>query len=355
KMYDWYCGGKSLRWIAKTLTSQGILTPRGKRKGWDPTTVRKILANPVYKGTFIANRCIREYVWDGGRQKLSYDFKPEEEWIDVSVPAIISEDQWDEVQRRLSKNKRLSLRNSGKHQWLLSQVVRCVCGNHYYAEYNRTLNRSISGEGRLSETYIYRCSGRNRVGPTVCRNKQIRQDLLEPLVLKALEQMIFKVELWDEVLDSKDDQRQRLNHHVTICQKQIAEIDEQLEELLQLVLEQRTKSTRQLFLAKQGELESQRQEFEKQLRITQERLALVEETSNRKEALNAILAQLQKLGGLSELPFTEQRRLVTLLVDEIVLDTSQQWFEIRGELNDRFDYTCDEGFMLTPGLNSPCH
>ncbi len=349
KIFDWYTGGRSLRWIAKTLTEEGLPTPRKQRKGWDPSTVQRMLTNTVYKGIFIANRRIREYVWDAGRQKLSYDFKDENEWIYVDVPAIISEAQWDEVQKRLAQNKKLSVRNSKKHQWLLYMTVKCTCGNYYCAEYNSTRNRSVSGEIRLSETYIYRCSGRSRIGPDVCKQKQVRQDFIEPMVLKALEQMILKVELWDEVLDTKDDQQQRLTQHVQVCQKQIQEIDNQLEELLRLALEQRTDSIRKLFLEKQAELEKQRQQHEEQLKITQDRIALIEATANRREALDGILAELQNLGGLAELPFDEQRRLVTLLVDEIILNTSEQWFEIRGELNDRFNYGKEDGFLLTLG------
>jgi len=348
KIFDWYSAGRALRWIARTLTEQGLPTPRGKRKGWDPSTIKKILENSVYKGTFIANRSIRKYVWEGGRQKLSYSFKPEDEWIYVDVPAIISQAQWDEVQKQLSKNKRLSMRNSNKHHWLLYQMVKCVCGNFYYTERNFIRNQSASGEVKLSKNYVYRCSGRNRIGPDVCKSKQIRQDLLEPMMLNALEQMIVDVDLWDNVLDTKDEQRQRLMQHLKVCQKQIAEIDRQLEELLQLVLEQRTDSTRTLFLQKQSELENQRQEFEEQLHVTEDRLALIEEGSNRREALDFILGQLQELGGLSKLPFDEQRRLVTLLVDEVVLDTVHQQFEIRGELTDTFNYTDKGSFVLTP-------
>lgn len=348
KIFDWYTGGRSLRWIAKALTEEGLTTPRKQRKGWDVSTVQRMLANTVYKGIFIANRRIREYVWDAGRQKLSYDFKPENEWIYVDVPAIVSVEQWDEAQKRLEKNKKLSVRNSKKHKWLLSMTVKCICGNYYCAEYRCNHNRSVSGEIRLSEAYFYRCSGRSRIGPEVCRQKQIRQDLLEPMILKALEQMILKVELWDQVLDTKDDQRQRLTQHLMICQKQIKEIDNQLEELLQLALEQRTDKIRSLFLEKQAELEKQREQHEKQLKITQDRICLIESTANRREALDGILAELRKLGGLAELPFDEQRRLVTLLVDEIILDTSEQWFEIRGELNDRFNYGEAGEVMLTP-------
>lgn len=74
----------------------------------------------------------------------------------------------------------------------------------------------------------------------------------------------------------------------------------------------------------------------------QERLALTEETANRREVAEGILAQLQQMSGLADLPFDEKRRLLVLLVDEIILDSREQWFEIRGELNGRFSYTSGE-------------
>lgn len=348
QIFDWCAAGMPLRSIARALTEQGVPTPRSPRKGWDPSTIQKMLANPVYKGTFIANRRTTAWVWEGGKQRFVNGAKDESEWIYVDVPAIISEEQWDEVQRRLEENKRLSMRNGRKHEWLLSKMVRCVCGNCFSPfRYDNTI-KSKAGVTRKVEKAFYRCSGANRIGPETCTSKVITQEKLESMIIEAVEQLIFKVELWDEILDHKDDQQERLRQHVAVCKKQIAEIDAQLKELLQLVLEQRTSSMRELFLDKQRELEKRREECEVQMGISQDRLALTEEAGNRREVVEEILAKLQQIGGLSDLPFEERRRLLTLLVDEIILDSREQWFEIRGEINDRFSYTSGE-VVLTSG------
>jgi site-specific DNA recombinase len=351
KIFDWYTAGMPLRMIARTLTNQGVSTPRGARKGWDPSTINKMLANPVYKGTFIANRRTTAWVWEGGKQRFVNGVKDESEWIHVTVPALVSEGQWDDAQRRLAENKRLSMRNGRKHEWLLSKMVRCVCGNYFCPfRYQHTV-QSNSGASRKVENAIYRCSATQRIGPEVCTSKSLTQEKLESMILEAVEMLICKVELWDHILEHKDDQQERLRHHVAICQKQITEIDAQLKELLQLVLEQRTPSMRELFVDKQQELERRRADCEEQMIISQERLALIEATGNRREVVEELLAKLRQMGGLSALPFEERRRLLTLLVDEITLDSRAQWFEIRGEINDRFSYASGE-VVLTSAQSS---
>ncbi|MCB0143403.1 MAG: recombinase family protein, partial [Caldilineaceae bacterium] len=337
RIFDWYTAGRSMRWIAKALNEHGLAPPRGG-KTWQPQSIRKMLNNTVYKGTYIANRREQFWVWEAGKQKLVNRLKPEEEWIHVPVPSIVSEEKWDAAQELLSQNKRLSLRNGQKNEWLLSQLLRCVCGHLYSAYQHRQTKQLASGERKTYEWGVYRCSDMHRVAQDSCNSKRISKNKIEPMILEALEQLISNVELWDTILDNKDDQNDRLQEHVVVYQKKIREIDAQLEELLQLVLAQRTATVRKLFLEKQGELEKQRSDFERQLNIAQERLDLAHQNANRREVAEAILADLRKLGGLSSLPFDEQRRLLTLLVDEIVLDTREQWFEIRGELNERFSY-----------------
>jgi hypothetical protein len=47
-----------------------------------------------------------------------------------------------------------------------------------------------------------------------------------------------------------------------------------------------------------------------------------------------MLTNLRSLGGLGNLPFDLQRRLLTHLVEEIILDTKECWFEFRGTLSE---------------------
>ena len=93
-----------------------------------------------------------------------------------------------------------------------------------------------------------------------------------------------------------------------------------------------------MFEQKQAELEMQHESYEDQLALNQERLRMLDQAADRKKIVEEILADLGRLGGVANLPFDMQRRLFTQLVEEITLDTQEQWFEIRGELTDRFSY-----------------
>ena len=144
-----------------------------------------------------------------------------------------------------------------------------------------------------------------------------------------------------------------------MCQKKIDELARQSRELLQLALEQRTDATRRLFLEKQVELEHQRESYEEQRKISQERLQLIEQTANQRKMAEQILTDLRSIGGIAKLPFEYQRRLLTQLVNEIVLDTEGQWFEIQGVLSevngssgDRFSYA-DSGQFMTKSAVVP--
>lgn len=52
QIYTLFIQGKTLNWIAKHLTEQGVPTPRGKAK-WQSSTVESILTNEKYKGCTI--------------------------------------------------------------------------------------------------------------------------------------------------------------------------------------------------------------------------------------------------------------------------------------------------------------
>ncbi|NOZ86335.1 MAG: hypothetical protein GXP49_08705 [Deltaproteobacteria bacterium] len=79
EIFDMYTSGRSLKKIVRYLNYKGIPPKRGKK--WYPTTISKILKNPLYCG-YIS--------WDGVIKKAQH-----EEIIDVGI--------FNEVQKMLSK------------------------------------------------------------------------------------------------------------------------------------------------------------------------------------------------------------------------------------------------------------
>ena len=98
--------------MARILTKDGVSTPGGATQ-WQPTTVSRILTNPVYKGT---------YIYRASQQ----------EKIAIPVPPIVDQATWEAAQVQLEENSRYSRRNNQKYQYLLRGLIRCPrCGGNY--------------------------------------------------------------------------------------------------------------------------------------------------------------------------------------------------------------------------------
>lgn len=108
--------------IARHLNDAGIQTQRGG--GFEYRSIDYILRNPTYKGYIRWNRTENE----------TNRIKDKEEWIITKGhhEAIIPEDMWDEVQKKLDREVVLRPRKSRppeQHKHWLSGILRCgACG-----------------------------------------------------------------------------------------------------------------------------------------------------------------------------------------------------------------------------------
>lgn len=337
KMYEWCAMGKPLTWIARQLNAN-IDTP-GSSSEWQTSTVGVLLKNEVYKGVYIANRRCQKTVWEGGEKKVVNETKPEDEWIYVDVPAIVSEELWDEVRLSLERNKQKALRNARRHHWLLSGLVRCACGYSRYCHRRKYQRKDKSGEVKVTYYEYYKCTDRSKTyKEDRCHRGEIAKRRLETYVLQAVDMMLTDVELWDPSLEEFEKDIDRQRSHLEFHQQQIAEINEQLSELLTLALESRTAMSRTLFREKREELERQLRGHQDELTAARQRLAASQNIEHRREAVMAVIDYYKGTGGIESRSFEKQREIITLLIDEIVVETDEDWFEIRGALPGVFSY-----------------
>lgn len=123
--------GMGINGIANRLTEDGIPTRRGA-PAWHRVVVRQILQNPVYTGTFYANRmdCAgmglnRHLAPD---QRRAMQMRAREEWIPIPVPAILDEPTWRRAQEIIAQARRL-MHTQVRSPYLLSGLVSCgICG-----------------------------------------------------------------------------------------------------------------------------------------------------------------------------------------------------------------------------------
>ena len=159
QIFAWYTDIEipvSLHWVVQKLNEQQIPTPRGVKR-WNPSTVRGILHSSTYIGIAYSGRTRpvparhrKSALLPVGRGQSSQPNMPEE-WIEVSVPAIIDQEIFDAAQSRLDRNQNMARRNNKSHEYLLRGLV--SCGQCH-----------LSSTGRSQGKYhYYKCRGRTDV------------------------------------------------------------------------------------------------------------------------------------------------------------------------------------------------
>ena len=196
KVFHWYTvENLSIAAIARQLTESGLPT-RKQRPRWERSVIWAILRNPAYQGracfgktaVAVRQRITRPLRLRGGsatRNSANHEL-PREEWIEIPVPALVSEETFALAQEKLIYNKLHGPRRTIEPS-ILQGLVHCrQCSYALYRSSARTSVRKI---------YYYRCSGSDAYrhgGKAICDQKPIRQDLLDQLV-------------WDEILRLLED------------------------------------------------------------------------------------------------------------------------------------------------------
>jgi site-specific DNA recombinase len=182
--------GLSIGAITRHLTESGLPTRKQKSR-WERSVIWAILRNPAYQGracfgkTAVAprQRITRPLRLQGGisTRNSTNQERPQSEWIEIPVPALVSEETFALAQEKLLYNKQHGPRRTIEPS-ILQGLVHCrQCSYALYRSSSRTSVRKI---------YYYRCLGSDayrHAGKAICDQKPIRQDLLDQLV-------------WDEIL-----------------------------------------------------------------------------------------------------------------------------------------------------------
>ncbi len=146
-----------------------------------------MLRNPAYAGRAVFGKTMAVHESPGlnrvarlqGRsvpRAVKTIDRAREEWLEIPVPAIVSEDTFARAGQRLADNKRFASRNSKVPSLLQSLAACSACGYGYYRTSTRTTNKKI---------YYYRCLGSDDYryeGGRVCHNKPVRADYLDQVV-----------------------------------------------------------------------------------------------------------------------------------------------------------------------------
>jgi len=186
QIFTWYTQENvSLSQLARRLNEQHIPGPGGNH--WYGSTLGHMLRQAAYKGTAHYSRSQADYNAIGqprrhGRGLLCTPrstSRPAEEWIEISVPALVDEATWQAAQERLKMNARYAQRNS-RRPYLLRGLL--VCG---------TCGHTLQGRTQRGIVYYMCTYGGVRCPPGVLPHTcSVRGDVVESLVWQSLGELL---------------------------------------------------------------------------------------------------------------------------------------------------------------------
>jgi site-specific DNA recombinase len=311
-------GGVTLHTLATRLTERQVPTATGKAI-WTPCTIRQILTNPTYTGEAASGR-LRTTPARGRRSALepvgpgvSTRVHPPQEWITVPVPALVSSEQFDAVQRRLAANQQAA-RRSTTHPYLLRGLVSCgVC------------KLSCTGMTRTPDETryrYYRCRGkltRTSSGrASLCPARLIPAAQLDALVWADLCMVLQHPEIVAQALERAQSGAwvpEELRRRQATLRGVRASLVRQRERLLQAYLAEVVDLA--TFQRQDRTLRQQEEDLrtrEREVVAQGERLV---EISGMARSMLAVLGRLRI--GLEQATFEQRRQLVDLLIDRVVV------------------------------------
>src|SRR5215469_5585892 len=322
-IFDRYThAGLSIGAITRKLNQAQIPTRSGNGC-WERSTVWAILRNPAYVGRACfgktrlqerqrITRRLRQRGILPPRQSASHE-RPRQEWIEIPVPALVTEEIFALAQEQLQKNKQFASRRTIRPTLLQGLLV---CQNCGYALYG-----SSGGRYPNHVVYYYRCLGsdgwRHLRGP-VCQNRPVRQDYLDEVIWREVLRLVKDPVLLQGEIDRRlreankadplGQREQYLNREQSRGQNKIDRLlTAYQEELITLEqLRQRMPELRKQEKTVRSELESLHMAATDKARY----LRVV-------DSLSKFRARLQ--GNAERLDFVGRRKIIRLLVREILI------------------------------------
>jgi site-specific DNA recombinase len=326
--YDLYCNKLlSIAAIARVFSDKGYITKTGKTL-WGRSVIWSMLRNPAHMGQaafrkkmFVERRKITKRSRDNSlypkRAKSSYRERPMEDRISIPVPKIIELSMFERATKRLSENKKLSPRNNIKYEYLVSGLARCSqCG---YSLYGKSAWDSQHG------LRYYRCIGQDGhrwPNGKICEAHPVRVEVIDDLVWDATKRLVNSPELvMNEYANRIEKRKNNSNSDEQILNKKTLELKNAQRE------KERVLDLYQLGTLELTEIEPRLQSIRAKAQRIQQEIDLLkhdEEIAARRlhviERFEDFCSTLTT--NLEELSFVDRKKILRLLVTDIIVDTS---------------------------------
>lgn len=290
--------------VLNKLNSMGYRTRLGNT--FSKETLYEMLRNEKYNGVYVFSRAASKD--ELGRRNNHLD-KPIEDQIRIpgGMPKIVDDETFARVQAILASRKR-HRRQKSKRNYLLTGLVFCgLCGHRYCGDAMQTgKDRKVVG--------TYACNNRNNHGARICRNQNVRQQPLEELVLRKIEEIVFDESRIPEIVQAyrelcKQEEGEEKDKIRTLRQN-LKTVEQKIANIVNIIA-----NTGSAALVTQlTQLEREKELLDVQI---QEEERSAEESELDEDAILAAFRQAQKMFHNGTLPQMEQ--IINLYLDRVVV------------------------------------
>ena len=322
RVYEAYTQeGLSINAIAHRLNAEQIPTRTGTTR-WERSTIWGMLRNPAYRGRACygktelrprqrITRALRKRQGLASRDSANHE-RSRPDWIEIAVPALVSEQTFDRAQEQLEQNKHHSPRRTIEPSLLQGMLVCERCGYALYRTSTQTSARKL---------YYYRCLGSDayrHLHGAVCDNPPVRQDHLDAVVWKELVRLLEDPSVIQEELNRRLEAARKADpwkQREEWLQREQARMEKSMDRLLNAYQEGLV-SLEQL-RARMPDLRQQQQALQAERQSLEATSADQAHCLRLAETLTGFCAQLRSRANT--LDVSDQQKILRLLVKEILV------------------------------------
>lgn len=304
--------------------------------GWGSARISYILRNPFYEGAHLVCRTHQK-----GIRSNTYDIIPREDWeiIEDCHEAIISPEEWEQVQEIIDRRPTIMKGNSCPFYNLFHGIIYCAtCGKSMQVRYEkvgRTGKNRFTGEQRepIDKAY-YICQTYNRLGKNACTSHKIEVRDLYNLVLKDIQELaktaLKDADAFYQRLSSRMERRYLLDASQT--QKECQRLESRNREIDEMFLSLYTDKakgilTEQRFMKLTATLEQEQEANQKRL---QDLLLMMRHSDEQENEVRTFIKEIRRYAAIEELDEAVLNRLISkILVGEVKKIDGQKVQEVR--------------------------
>lgn len=342
RIFVWMLACLTIQRICINLTNEGVPTPNGNTI-WKPQVVLDILRHPSYKGKAFAMR--HQWTFDPTHEgKMKHNLRPENEWVELpdgTIPAIVSESDWNEVQRQLQRNREQAARRNKYPESALCRagVAKCgVCGANM--SFKKRYDTHNGGNDQ------YRCFKQSQIGNT-CTNSVISVKTADDAVWEKVLELLADPEIIERALKEKSQGENPNQPSLDSLDRLIIKTAKGIQNLTEALQDETNKEVRKLLSHRIGDLIAQKAQFEEERDITARFKLQWDEAYQALEEFKVwCLGIHQRIERGEEIPYAEKRNAVDRLGIKIIC------FPVNHE--PRYILTCDPPEIIEH-LGMPLH